>query len=299
MKAKRKRWRWLIVAAVIVLAIIALIFWNQSRNASSRYQEESVRTGSIETYYSFSGSVAVRDSQSINAQTNATVREIYVRQDQLVQADEPLLRLSSGDIIKADIAGEVTEIHVSQGDTVAMGTPLVDIVDFENLQAVFKVDEFDVGAVTAGKEASVTIDALAWTYQETVEHIAKQALTSGGGMSGGGLVSASSGSDVTYYEAKIAVPLDERILPGMKVDVRILNERADNTLLLSMDALRFDAYNKPYVLMRASNGDVVQVSVTVGIQDGATVQILDGLRSGDTVLIQQSTSMFPLMGQMR
>lgn len=291
MKQKRKAWRWILLVAIILIAIIAFVLTSQSRNASSRYGEETVRTGSIETYYSFSGNVAVRDSQSITSKLNTTVREIYVAQDDLVTAGTPLMRMASGDIIKADIDGEITDVHVSEGDSVSMSAPLVDIVDFENLQVIFKVDEYDVGAVVAGKEASVTIDALGWTYKDNVEYISKQAMSNATAMG------TSGSNDATYYEAKIAAPVDERILPGMQVDVRILNERADSTLLLSMGALQFDAYNKPYVLMRDSAGNAVNVDVTVGIQDGTTVQILGGLRSGDTVLIPQSTMLFPMMGR--
>lgn len=280
MKKKRKVWRWVIIALIILAAILTFVLLRQSSNSQGSYAEETVRSGDISTYYSFSGNVAVRNSQNINAKVNATVREVYAEQDQLVEAGTPLMRLSNGDIVKADIAGEVTQVHVSEGDTVSVGAPLVDVVDFEDLQVLIKVDEFDVSAVTAGKEASVTIEALGVSYESTVEHISKEALSSG---------------DVNFYEAKLPAPVDERILPGMKVDVRILNESAEDATLLSMGALQFDAYNKPYVYMRNSAGDTVEVNVGVGIQDGTTVEITDGLRVGDVVLVPQSRYMFPMM----
>lgn len=283
MKKKRGKKRWLIIIGLLLVALIAIFLLTRPSAGTARYAEEAVRNGNIETYYSFSGNIAVRDSQSINAKVNATVREIYATQDQIVAVNDPLMRLSSGDIIKADIAGEVTDIHVAENDAVSMGAPLVDIVNFDDLQVVIKVDEFDVAAVTAGANATVTIDALGLVYETTVEHISKQALSVG---------------DINYYEAKLDAPTDERILPGMKVDVKILAQSAENTMLLSMNALQFDAYNKPYVNIRNSAGEVIAQDITVGIQDGTTVQIVDGLRAGDVVLLPQSRTMFPMMGGM-
>lgn len=295
MAKKRKTWIWILVIVLILAVVVGVFVFSPSRSASSRYAEEVVRNGSIETYYSFSGNVAVRNSQAIAAKANATIREIYVEQDDVVAAGTPLMRLSNGEVIKADIAGEITDVHVSEGDGVSVGAALVDIVDFTDLQVVMKVDEYDVGAVTAGKEASVTIDALSLTYDATIEHISKQAQGAGSSV----YTATSGGGDVTYYEAKLTAPVDERILPGMKVDVKILNAREEEALLLPMTALQFDAYNKPYVYIRNSAGDVVEQEVEVGIQDGTTVQITGSLRAGDTVLVPQSNSLFPMMQRMR
>lgn len=299
MNRKRRIPRWIIIVTIILIAVVVFFLLTRQGNSTSQYTEEATRTGSLETYYSFSGNVAVREDQAINAKTNATIREIYVSEDDTVRKGTALLRLSNGDIVSSDIDGEITDVHVSLGDTVSIGTALVDIVNFDDLQIVLKVDEFDVGAVTVGKEATVTIDALDMTYEAVVEYISKQPQSQTMGTSGGSSsLSSVSSSDVTYYEAKLSAPSDDRILPGMKVDVRILNERVDGAVLLPMSALQFDAYNKPYVFTRGSgNNSVVQTQVSVGIQDGTTVQILDGLRSGDVVLVPQRSSLFPMWGQ--
>lgn len=292
-KKKRKLWKWLILV-VILLVVVVFFLMSRSGGVAGRYTEVPVRQGTIETYYSFSGNVAVRDSQAIASKVSATVRDIYVVQDQRVAAGAPLMRLSNGDVLKADIAGEITEVHVSEGDAVSVGAALIDIVNFDDLQVLIKVDEFDVVAVSIGKTATVTIDALGLVYEATVEHISKQSQSSVSGMT-----ASSSSGEVNYYEAKLSAPEDERILPGMKVDVRILNERAEDVLLLSMEALQFDAYNKPYVLMAGGEraSDVVEVPVEVGIQDGTTVEIMDGVSEGDIVLAPQSNAMFPMMGR--
>ena len=77
------------------------------------------------------------------------------------------------------------------------------------------------------------------------------------------------------------------LLPGMKVSAKVLTESVENVVVVSMDALQFDAYNLPYVL-KLSGREYVQVPVTVGINDGTSVQILSGVSAGETVYIRRS-----------
>ena len=258
---------------VLLVAGYYFTIGSGARRTDSGYRYESVRQGDLATYYSFSGNVSVRDSATVAAKAHATIRELYIRQDDQVRKNDPLVRLSNGDTIRAEIDGEVTLLHVSVGDSVSVGAPMISIVNFEDLCVIAKIDEYDISLVRVGMDATMTIAAISKTYESRVEHISKEAQTIG---------------DVSFYEAKLQLPYDQRILPGMKVDVRILAQQASDALLLPADALRFDAYNNPYVTMQGADGELRQISVTVGIQDGTTVQIINGVSAGDTVLVPQS-----------
>jgi len=284
---KKKRKAWLVVLVILVLLAGGYFYvaGSGARRADSNYRRESVRRGDLSTYYTFSGNVTVRDSATVAAKAHTTIRELYVRQDDQVRKNDPLVRLSNGDTIRAEIDGEVTLLHVSVGDSVSVGAPMVSIVNFDDLCVIAKIDEYDVSAVSVGKEATMTVAALSETYESRVEHISKEAQTTG---------------DVSFYEAKLQLPHDPRILPGMKVDVRMLAQQAPDALLLPADALRFDAYNNPYVTMQSADGGLEQVPVTVGIQDGTTVQITGGVSEGDTVFVPQSGgNRFMMMPGMR
>lgn len=55
----------------------------------------------------------------------------------------------------------------------------------------------------------------------------------------------------------------------MQVSAKVLKEQAEDAVLIRQDAVRFDDYNKPYVLVRGADGkSVEQKSVTVGVSDG-------------------------------
>ena len=52
--------------------------------------------------------------------------------------------------------------------------------------------------------------------------------------------------------------------------------------LLPAEALQFDAQNRAYVLKRGGNA-YTETYVETGITDGASVEILSGVASGETV----------------
>ncbi len=269
MESKKKRGTVLLIALVAVVAIGGTVLF-QGGKADSEYIEEAARTGSISTYYSFSGAVEVKHSQDIQAPAPATVRELYVKKGDRVAKEDRLLRLSTGETVKAGIAGEVANLPVEKDDDVQAGTPLISIVDFDDMEIRVKVDEFDVSAVTVGKAVLVTVNALDRTFETVVTDLDKQATRSG---------------DVSYYMATLALEEEiEGLLPGMQVDTRVLNAQVENVTTLSMKALQFDGYNQPYVLMRDGRA-TKNVAVTVGVNDGVNVEIVSGLRSGDVALV--------------
>ena len=282
----------IIVGLIILVAILAVaVYWflSSSGTGSMRggyYESETSRLGNIATYYNFTGNVAVKESQQAAAYSAATVREIYVAEGDVVAKGDALARLSDGTLLSAEIAGEVTAVNASVDEAVAAGSPVIEIVDFDALEIIVKIDEYDersavvtirsgaggVNAVAVGDEALVTVDALGESFEGQITRISKIAQQSG---------------DVAYFEATIAAEAEVELLPGMKVSAKVLNESVENVVVVSMDALQFDAYNQPYVL-KLSGREYVQVPVTVGINDGTSVQILSGVSAGETVYIRRS-----------
>ena len=65
----------------------------------------------------------------------------------------------------------------------------------------------------------------------------------------------------------------------------MLNQSVQNVTTLPMSAIQFDDTNASFVYMKGKKKIPDQVSVTLGINDGTTVQIISGVKSGDTVLV--------------
>jgi len=268
-KKKRKKAMGLTVLVPAVIAGMLLLFNGDSKPTATLSQEVAV-TGFITSYYSFTGHVKVEKSQSIIATAPVTVRDVYVREGDHVIKNDRLLRTSDGTVIKAGVCGEVDRLHVDRDDDVRTGESLIDIVDYAHMVIEIRVDEFDVPAVTVGKNALVTVNALGQSFESAVIRLDRLAAQEG---------------DISYYTAELALDQIEGVLPGMQVDVKIRNAYAENATIISLDALRFDAANQPYVITMQSNGGTREIPVRVGVNDGVRVEIVEGVRSGETLLL--------------
>ena len=112
--------------------------------------------------------------------------------------------------------------------------------------------------------------------------------------------SDTASGDLSYYTAYADLDAEAGVYPGMQVSAKVLRSQALGATILKTDAIQFDEYNKPYVLMAGADGkDTVRVPVGVGVSDGVYCEITQGVHPGDTVLVPSGMSMQQIMEQMR
>ena len=104
--------------AVLAAVAIAFILPAVNNVKDALYQSETVERGSISTYYSFSGSLELRRQETLAAQTDCEVRDVYVAEGDQVAKDDRLMRLSDGRTLRAGIDGEVVSVDVEEDDLV-------------------------------------------------------------------------------------------------------------------------------------------------------------------------------------
>lgn len=177
----------------------------------------------------------------------------------------------------AEVDGEVSDINVEENDSMLSGTEIMDVINYDHLIIKIKIDEFDLDAITEGENATISVTALDKEIAGTVLKISKKAEVVNG---------------VSYFNAEVAMESDEALKVGLSAEVKIHSANAAGAVTISMNALQFDENNEPYVFMRDSDRTVLSKKVTVGMNDGKSVEIKDGLKAGDTVLIEadQNTS---------
>jgi HlyD family secretion protein len=88
---------------------------------------------------------------------------------------------------------------------------------------------------------------------------------------------------ISFFTATVDLEKDSDIKVGMTAEAKILNEQAKDVFTISMNSLQFDDENNPYVLVQGERNTVVKSSVIVGISDGKSVEIKNGLRSGQVI----------------
>ena len=284
MKKKRKWIKWVILAAVVLLIVAWMMLFNKT-SESIAYSQMTAQQGDLTTYFNFDGTVRAKRSQTITAQAADTVKTVYVAQNAQVKKDDRLYKTESGLTVRAGIDGEVTGLYVHEGDVIAAEEKTAEIMDLDDLEVRLSVDEYDVAAIIPGTPIDVTVLALDRSFSGTVTSLDKNGTASG---------------DLSYYTAYADLEDAEGVYPGMQVSAKVLRSQALGATILKTDAIQFDDYNRPYVLMYSADGkDTVRVSVGVGVSDGVYCEITEGLKPGDTVLVPSGMSMQQIMEQMR
>lgn len=277
-KKKSTWWKKLLIILLLVALVVGYVWFfvlpKLKADATVTYDGYTASRGTISNSMDFSGSISVINYETLSAEGNGTVRQIYVSEEQAVKEGDKLIRLSSGETLKANFDGHVNQLNVENGDSVSMGQGLVQIVDFANMQVTFRVDEYDIANIRVGQECRVNVTALDTTFNSAISHINR-------------IPSNSQGT--AYYTVTADFVVTENVLPGMQVTVVIPQEEAVNAVLLSKSALSFDDTNSAYVFKKDKNGNMVTEPVEIGVDNDNYVEVLSGVTEGETVYAVKKT----------
>lgn len=271
---KLKKSKFIIIGVVLVVIVVSVIACSMS-STSPLYAEETVTQRDISTYYSFAGTVSSKNKQDITADTIMQVKTCHVKIGDKVKKDQKLLTLNGSQTVNAAMDGEVVSINAEDGGIYQAGQELMTIADMNSLQVDIKVDEYDIAAAEVSKDANIYVNALKRDIKGKVTNVSRKAVTNQG---------------VTYFEAAVSVEPDQDLKLGLSADVTMLNKSVASVMSISMSALNFDKENKTFVYLKDKNGKETQKYVTVGVNDGNYVEIVEGLSLGDKLSIHNSNS---------
>ncbi|QSX08035.1 HlyD family efflux transporter periplasmic adaptor subunit [Alkalibacter rhizosphaerae] len=283
-KKKRNKLRnWVLIIAGIAIALFA----GRSLLTPKSIPLETVNAtaADITTWYSFSGNIEANNRETILSERAATINEIFVSEGELVIEGKDLLDPSSGSNPEAGMDGEIAEIFVDENETVSPGTKLITIVDYTDLEVSVKVDEYELAAVTPGKEVLVRIKAIDKEFAGVVESISKEGTILNG---------------VTYFIAVVKLDYDESLKVGMTAEVTLRKDEVKNAIALPMTAIQFDDDNTPYVFKKNAEGIAAKTPIVTGINDGKLVEIISGVDKGEEILLGEIVEAggFPFGGGM-
>ncbi|MFL5805854.1 MAG: efflux RND transporter periplasmic adaptor subunit [Roseiflexaceae bacterium] len=209
----------------------------------------------------------------------ATATDLQVQQAAVAQAEQALeqarLKLENA-TLKAPFAGIVTTVHIVPGSGVSTSSAAVSLIDRSTLHVDMSLSENDVAQVSSGQPVTLTIDALRdWTAQGTISYIAPAATTTNG---------------VVTYLVRVSFPdSDARVKIGMTANISIVTATKDKVLLVPNTALLPKGAGHAVQVPNA-NGGTREVDVQTGLTDGTQTEIIGGLKAGDQVITNPSTS---------
>jgi HlyD family secretion protein len=257
-----------------------------AQQEASKAQEEAQASA----VRSAEAQLRVAEAMLTNAKAQVVQNEAALRQAQ-VDLDRTFIR--------APVDGVVVGRNVDRGQTVAasLQAPTLFTIaqDLRNMQVDTNVDEADVGRVKLGQSVTFTVDSFPGrTFSGEVVQIRKAPLV--------------VQNVVTYDVVVSAKNPDQRLLPGMTANVRIVIEQKDNVMQVPNAALRFRppgveatererparpsgggrAGGPPAgrVWIVGTDGKPTAVPLQLGIGDGTYTEIAKGdLKEGEQVIV--------------
>ena len=175
--------------------------------------------------------------------------------------------------IVAPIKGTVASVNTMQGETVVTGLnapTFIKIIDLDHLEVLAYVDENDIGKVQIDQEAVFTVAAhQATEFQGKVTSI---------------YPSGTTQDNVVYYLTSISVDNREgKLRPDMTANVLIFVDRRSGVVTVPNRAVKREGTRK-FVYV-PNKGQLEKRFVEVGIRDQSYLEIVEGLKEGELVVI--------------
>lgn len=217
----------------------------------------------------------------------SAAKELAASESALRQAEAELAEFVSGSIIpnpdrpsaevKAPVRGRILRVFQESTRVISAGTPLVEIGDPSDLEVVIEVLSRDGAAITPG--AKVELDQ--WGGGEPlaakVRFVEPAAFTK---------VSALGVEEQRVnVVADIVTPPEQRRTLGdnFRVEARIIVWESGKTLKVPSGALF--RHGSDWAAFVMENGRATLRPVKVGRVSGAEMQVLDGLKEGEQVIL--------------
>jgi HlyD family secretion protein len=183
--------------------------------------------------------------------------------------------------IRAPIRGTVLSRDVEMGSPVssilnlgANATLVMTIGDIDHVFVRGKVDEADIGRVRLGQEARIRVETFKdKTFNGRVTQISPMGVEK---------------DNVTSFEVRVSIDNPGKELKAnMTANAEIVLEEHPDSLIVPEAAITYDAQKQAFVDVAAPGTKTGRrkVPVKVGVSNGTKIQILDGLKAGDKVVL--------------
>lgn len=170
--------------------------------------------------------------------------------------------------IRAPFSGIITERYIEKGQTIQVQTQLFTLVDRDPLKAKIYLPEKEIFGIEENQIVNLALNA-----QKDVKFQ-------------GRVRQVNPSVDPKTGTVKVTVEVTqapEAVRPGSFIDVKLVTQRHENSILIPKKALIEEAGEK-YVFV-ISKGAATRKNVDIGFMDDQSAEILKGVNTGDSVVI--------------
>jgi len=205
-----------------------------------------------------------------------------VRSDSgIVQADQANVETAQINLgytrITSPVDGRVGLHEVDVGNIVSAGqtTGIVVVTELSPISVIFTVPEDNISQVMARTSSGATLPADAYDRSQSTK------------VASGQLATIDNVIDPTTGTVKLRAMFDNtdgKLFPSQFVNVRLLVDTLQHQTVIPMAAIQRGA-DGTFVFVVSPDKLANQRTVKLGVQDGDKVAVLEGLKPGDTVVV--------------
>lgn len=209
-------------------------------------------------------------SQIVSQKDFAALREAYENARLTYEALKPS-KSGKGVSVKSPISGFIKACLVKEGDYVTVGQPLMTVTQTRRLVLKAEVSERYYAQLSQVVSANFQTPYNNKVY--SLENL------------GGKLLSFGKSSGDTSYYVPVTFEFDNRgdMVPGSFVEVYLLSGERSGVLNLPLSALT-EEQGVYFVYLKLDEECYKKQEVKLGTSDGSRVEILSGIKDGDTVV---------------
>ncbi len=182
--------------------------------------------------------------------------------------------------VRAPFTGTIDDVITEEGSVVAAGqTPLMRIVNLDDMYIETEVPERYVADVTKGKAVTVDIPVLGKTMETEIRQASD-------------FINPANRT----FKAEIEVPNEEKsIKPNLTARLKINDYTSENALLIPQSVISENADGEQYVYVVAEKdsngtGKAKRTIIETGKTQGDVIEVLKGLEAGAEVIKEGARS---------
>ena len=219
---------------------------------------------------------------SQNLDIQAQMKNIELLSSQISDIEKKLKKIESFE--KAPISGFITDAFITEGGYTISGQPAFTIIDVSELKITATVNEYNSKDLDMGQRVKITGEALGDGTELEGEIVSVAPIAK----------SIQSSSGIETVVEVIIKPMDGKgiLKPGINVECDIVTSEKKNVIVTELNIYMEDKDRKQYVMLIDQESMTVKRQyVSLGAYSYMTVEVIDGLKEGDMVVIDPQPSL--------
>jgi multidrug efflux pump subunit AcrA (membrane-fusion protein) len=279
-----------IAAVIIVICFLSLVVFRlvQRYGPSNKEQPKDttvpvtvsdVYLGTVEKTLFYTADLHAENEAQVYSLAAGKVIKYYYREGEAVKKGATLVTLERQEkwdeympvVVEAPISGIVARDYLDVGELATTTTPIALIVGGNTIKAVVKAPDIEIGLIKTGMKAKLTIAAIPGVvFKGTVREV-------------------SPFLDSSTRTARVELSFDKTdpsFTSGMFGDITIVAEEKENVTCIPANALLYEKSGRKAPYCFVIEGDTAhRRSLTLGIANEETAQVIAGVKSGATVAV--------------